>query len=306
MRVWRGAKGDQHNEKLFAAFLSINFLVDKFPDFQAMAAEIFRRSATLLLLLAILHAATAQNATLTQLTWNNSDANVAASSFRNFDAMYYINLPYRVDRRAEMEKELKKWGWLERTERVEGVVAWFSLASSLRRPFSSLPLHPPTGIHTPENGGLGCTKAHIKIVKMFLANPSLRHALIMEDDLMFLGDPRSKIGWFLHEYGDKGWDALMLAANLLATTPYTQELTRIRRAYTTAAYAITRATAEKLLPIFERSEQLLTAEKRYGYSLDALWEIEQSANRWYTFEPKAAIQRTSYSDVEKFIATYSV
>lgn len=169
-----------------------------------------------------------------------------------------------------------------------------------------LTLRVSAGVHVPERGALGCTQSHIKVLQRFLADPSLKHALIMEDDVEFAYDPRPAVTRFLRDYGDHGWDAIMLAANGKLTLPHNEYLDKLVLAYTTAAYAITRDTAVKLLPIFIESERRLKIAMSYNNALDKLWEAEQVNGDWYTFVPKLATQRKSYSDVEKFVVTYGV
>ena len=225
-----------------------------------------------------------------------------------FDAKFYINLAHRVDRRQEMEAELRKWGWLNSTARIEGLSSlavrvrrWLTAAAS---PLAAL--FTCAGSLISGHGALGCTRSHIGALRQFLADPTLKHVLVMEDDIAFTSDPSEAIDRFLRDHGNHGWDALMVAVNAKVTRSHGPYLARVLVGLTTAAYAVTRETAMRLLPIFEESERRQMTRHHSGDCLDRMWEPEQASREWYTFLPKLAVQRDGFSDIMNKNVSYGV
>jgi hypothetical protein len=200
---------------------------------------------------------------------------------KSFDHVFYINLDHRTDRKRMIEAELGSVHWLNKTTRIPAV-PW------------------------PALGALGCIRSHISAMKAFLADPSLRHALFMEDDITFLYDPRVNVTRFLKEHGDSGWDVLMLASNTNEEAPYREYATRILDAQTASAYAVTREFAPKLLELFEEGERGLAVAYADELVTDQIWKRIQRGSRWYCLKPRVGIQRPSYSDIEKKAVDYGV
>jgi GR25 family glycosyltransferase involved in LPS biosynthesis len=193
-----------------------------------------------------------------------------------FDGIYYINLEHRKDRRNEIEGELEKLDWLSLSTRIEAN-------------------------YKPTNGALGCLLSHISALQKFLQDPrGLRHALILEDDCMFELDPRPDIELFLKEHGSDNWDVLMLASNTQSEKQYKSYATKILDAWTTSAYAITRKFAVKLLRHWESTVSAFNEKTDMHLKhCDQTWKKLQRQHRWYCLKPKPALQRPSYSDIEK-------
>jgi GR25 family glycosyltransferase involved in LPS biosynthesis len=77
----------------------------------------------------------------------------------NLDAIFYINLDIRQDRKEEMEEELKRMNLT--AER-----------------FSAIP-------HPPPNGIVGCGKSHLQVIKI-AKERGYKNVLILEDDFVFI------------------------------------------------------------------------------------------------------------------------
>lgn len=193
--------------------------------------------------------------------------------------VFYINLAHRVDRRAQVEAELRRLDWTG--SRVDAV-------------------------HTPERGAVGCALSHAAALRAFL-NAGHAHCVVAEDDVAFVRDPRPGIARFLADFG-ADWDVLMLASNTKLEEPVDGRdyVTRILNAQTTACYAVSAAFAPTLLACFEESARRLAAEWSVGACCDILWKRLQPASRWYCLRPCAAIQRESYSDIEGRVTFYGV
>ena len=197
-----------------------------------------------------------------------------------FDRVYYINLQHRTDRLVQIQNELGSVGWEDRSELV-------------------------VAIPTPHRGILGCTRTHLRALRRFLADPTLRHALFVEDDMRFVTDPRVNVTRFLSDHGHDGWDVLMLASNTLKEEPYVEYATHVLDAQTTSAYAVTRAFAAKLVDAFELGESVLAVRfEPERYAVDMVWKPLQPVSRWYCLKPKAGMQRVGFSDIEKRTLDY--
>ena len=196
--------------------------------------------------------------------------------------MYYINLAHRTDRRAETEAELAALGWTDVAVRVEAV-------------------------HVPERGALGCLRSHICALRQFVEDPAEpATAVIMEDDCIFRPDCLVQIRQFLEEHGPADWDVLMLASNTLAAATYKSYAMKVLNAQTTAAYALTRSFAKGLLKFWERTTPMFHNPSIAYPHCDMTWKVLQAQNRWFCLEPKAAIQRAGYSDIERRHTNYGV
>lgn len=196
------------------------------------------------------------------------------------DATYYVNLAHRADRRTQLEAQLAQLGWP--AERVDA-------------------------IHVPQRGALGCAMSHAVALRRFIAS-SARHALVLEDDVVFTRDPRPAVARFLADHAEAGWDVLMLASNTVAEAPVAGRdyVTRILNAQTTSAYAVSREFAPELLACFERSAIALQSEHAHAHCCDIMWKALQPGSRWYCLRPKVAMQRPGFSDIEGRVTCYNV
>ena len=203
-----------------------------------------------------------------------------------FDLMLYINLDSRGDKRAAVEAELAAVGWSGR--RV-------------------------TAVHKAP-GELGCALSHIAALQLLLDHPSARHALVLEDDFMFVRDPRADVARFLDRFGADGWDVLMLSSNTRLEQPHgdVDFVTRILEAQTTSGYAVTRAFAPALLASFNRSAELLAdVSLRHAdgavqteHCIDQQWKRLQPLARWFCLAPRAGAQRPGLSDITGLVVDH--
>jgi hypothetical protein len=120
---------------------------------------------------------------------------------------------------------------------------------------------------------------------------------------MFQKDPRPDIQLFLEEHGHDNWDVLMLASNTQSEQQYKSYATKILDAWTTSAYAITREFAVKLLHHWEQTVPVFRKPEK---CCDVSWKELQPQSRWYCLNPKPAVQRPSFSDIEQKNTDYGV
>lgn len=132
------------------------------------------------------------------------ERNMNISDF--FDKIYVINLPERVDRRREMEKEIKSIGLNFNSEKVKIFPA----------------IKPTEKLAFPSIGVLGCYLSHLEIIKIAKTD-KLSHILVMEDDLAISSRFCSVQTQLLDELSQVNWDLLFLgylAYNKLKLSDY--------------------------------------------------------------------------------------
>lgn len=176
-----------------------------------------------------------------------------------------INLEGRTDRWEESQKEFAKVG-LE-------------------------VLRFPAEPHS--NPIVGCAVSHFTILTEALSRG--KHAMIFEDDVQFLGEPNIQEWLFSLDYMD--WDMLYFGANI--TTPisrYSKGFGRLSGAQSTHAYCVNNAFIQEIL----NHSGLLGKHMDLIYSEDIIPHA-----KCYITIPIIAIQRPSYSDIEKKPVDYS-
>ena len=197
----------------------------------------------------------------------------------HIDAVYYINLDHRTDRRKQIEEELDK----------------LDVPSEKRVRIS--------GIYTPGFGILGCGLAHKKTMETFLAS-SHKTCLVLEDDFEFSVDidyAKLLLGAIFEENVE--FDCIMLAGCILQAKPTAYPfLLKVLDAHTASGYIITKDFAHVLLESYTESTKLLdttykeTGQKIISYHNDIWWKRYQPYFNWFILNPRIGEQRVSYSD----------
>ena len=206
----------------------------------------------------------------------------------SFPPIYYINLEGRPDRRQHIESEIAKLG------------------------ISGINVIRVDAVSKPGFGALGCGLSHVKSLNMFLESDA-NECIILEDDFTFKDEHvefckkaiRTIVG-----AGDKAkYDVLMLAANTRITEPCkVSYLTRIKFAFTTSGYMITRKFASTLRDNFKEACDGLerTGHVIPQYCIDVYWRKLQQENIFYTLNPIVGYQYANYSDIEQKFTDYGV
>jgi GR25 family glycosyltransferase involved in LPS biosynthesis len=207
----------------------------------------------------------------------------------HIDCVYYINLDHRTDRKEQLLEEMKQ----------------FDIPESK--------LHRIDATYTKGFGALGCAHSHIRALEHFLMS-SFDRCIIFEDDFQFTLD-KHYFYEILHEIflNNIQFDIVLLAGNILeeknSDYPF---LKRVLEAQTTSGYLLTKEFAKILLKNFQEAVILLheyytVHETRVeSFCIDRHWKHLQKKYTWYSFFPKAGIQRESYSDIEEKITKYGV
>jgi glycosyl transferase family 25 len=194
---------------------------------------------------------------------------------------FYINLDHRTDRKEHVTKQLTNLG-LPSFERFNAIKM--------------------------ENGAVGCSMSHLKILEDAQKN-NLNHVLIMEDDITFL-DPelfKTNLNTFLSRQGNN-WDVILLAGNNMPPYDKIDDVCiKVKRCQTTTGYLVNGHYIKKLCQNIKMGvTQLLHKPASHAlYAIDKFWFVLQNVDRWFLIIPPTVIQREDYSDIEKRTTNYA-
>jgi glycosyl transferase family 25 len=201
------------------------------------------------------------------------------------DALFYINLAHRTDRRELIESMLSELGVpSEKIIRIEAV-------------------------YMPENGAHGCIKSHIHALQTFLTNPAFQTGVVLEDDFCFSSLAETVKARFNSLFSSSlDWEIISLAYNPngagLSPSPVEGFLKVVRHG-TTSGYLLRRSFVPTLLENFQESDRLMMEHGRKHFCcLDVHWNSLQPISKWYAFSPALGFQREGYSDIEKAHVNY--
>jgi len=200
---------------------------------------------------------------------------MSIKSLQDITNIVYINLEHRTDRRCHVEQELTKIG-----------------LSGFQR-FNAIKM---------ENGAIGCSMSHLKLLQNALEN-NLDHILIVEDDITFL-DPelfKTQLNKFFES--NLKWDVILFAGNNMP--PY-QTVTgdfcvKVSKCQTTTGYLVNKHYIKILLNNIKMGlTHLLSKPQQHSlFAIDKFWFVLQQNGNWYLITPLTVIQREDYSDIEK-------
>ena len=195
------------------------------------------------------------------------------------DAIYYINLDKRKDRKEEF---LDNFNEIDENRIIK------------------IRAH-----HYPDNGAAGCLMSHITALSKALSDNMGENILICEDDFMIkdMNYFNKMLDLFVNKIPK--WHVVMLGHNTVESkdtgieTKQHEKIIRILNSQTTSGYLIKRSYIPKLLDIYAKDlkEYMKTGEWGNFYT-DQSWKILQPVDDWYAFEPSVGFQRPSYSDIQ--------
>lgn len=203
----------------------------------------------------------------------------------SIDAVVYINLERRTDRRELVEAELRTAG------------------------FEPSRIHRFNAVAQDDNGNLGCSMSHVGAMRLAIES-GWKRVLFLEDDFQLKTSPEvfqtSLKDAF--EFLRDDFDVLMLAHSTQSFSRVTDSLIKILQSQTRCAYVVNMEFSPVLLKNFEEAVELMKTHGRgmkgaYG---DQHWKLLQPKSRWYAFHPALAKQRAGFSDNEKRFTNYGV
>ena len=191
-----------------------------------------------------------------------------------FQHGFFINLEHRTDRLASVKAELAKVG-----------------ISSIER-FNAIKM---------AKGAIGCTMSHIKCLQL-AKQRGWSHAIIVEDDIMFL-DPElflKQLGAFMDS--GRSWDVIILGGNNTGRyIPIDDCCVQVTSCQTTTGYIVNGHYIDTLLKNFMEGVNLLMRypDKPNFYAIDQYWFYLQKQHNWFLIIPQTVVQAPSYSDIEQ-------
>lgn len=206
------------------------------------------------------------------------------TSIKSFDDIckaFYINLDHRTDRNEHVTNQLTTLG-LTTAERFKAIKM--------------------------ENGAVGCSMSHLKILDDAVKN-NWDHVLIMEDDITFLEPEifKTNFNTFLQRQ-QNNWDVILLAGNNMPPyDPIDEVSIRVKRCQTTTGYIVNGHYIKKLRDNVKMglTHLLHKPASHTLYAIDKFWFVLQNVDKWFLIIPPTIIQREDYSDIEKRTTNYA-
>ena len=190
-------------------------------------------------------------------------------SNNSLDAVIYINLENRADRKSLIVNEIAKLG------------------------IPSSKIHKISGIYTPKNGHKGCVQSHILALELIKLN-KWRRVLILEDDAELTLDPITTREMISRCLDIPDWNVFMLGTyykkikDVVKDVGHDFKVERIATSTTGTAYMIKYDYVDTLINVFHSSndhmsDDKLTANGVEPWALDQQWkklqEIDICLNR---------------------------
>jgi len=186
------------------------------------------------------------------------------------DGVFYINMDHRIDRKEQIEWELRKVGL----------------------PFERFP-----GIPT-SPGIIGCGYSHLAVLKE-ARQRGYRNVLIFEDDFQFILDKTdfwNYMGKVLEDL--PSYDVIMLGYNINSWKPsHSIRVNKVLSAQTASAYIVHSKFYDELIALYEWALPLLESTgKHWIYANDQVWKELQPNSEWYATVTRVGKQRASMGE----------
>jgi GR25 family glycosyltransferase involved in LPS biosynthesis len=199
---------------------------------------------------------------------------------KRIDAIYYINLEKRNDRKKEF---LDNFNDIDENRIVRIKAHYY-----------------------PENGAVGCLMSHINALNVALEDNKGDNILICEDDFTIKDMDYCNKMLDLLFLKIPDWDVVMLGQNTIHSedtgieTENKEKIIKILNSQTASGYLIKRAYIPRLLKIYENDLNNYVKTGEWGnYYVDQSWKVLQKEDKWYSFKPTVGVQKASFSDIQK-------
>lgn len=192
------------------------------------------------------------------------------------DAIYYINLDHRIDKRQHIETNVLPY--------FDGT----HLAYRIER-FSAI---------SNENGAIGCSLSHLEIAKK-AKTTGARYYLVFEDDFEFLISKNEFQEWITSIFSLPLLDfkIIMLAYNALQNEPYSDIIHKSNNAQTTAGFIVNCAYVDELIECWEYGiSKFLETGEHWKWACDQCWKILQK-EKWFIAAIRIGKQKQGFSDI---------
>ena len=201
---------------------------------------------------------------------------------KNIDAIIYINLEHRTDRKEHILSEIKKI--CQDTSKIHRIDA-------VKK----------------DIGAIGCGLSHIKALEYALIHQEWNTILILEDDFTFKSESGIEIQDSINELLTFNLDVGILAScyNYVCSNTSRSSIKKVSYSQTTSGYIIKRSFIHRLVQNFKES---VTDMEKNGINgencIDIHWKHLKSISNWYMIEPCIGYQYGNYSDIEKRHTNY--
>ena len=218
------------------------------------------------------------------------------NGINRLDAIIYINLENRTDRKDLLMKELEK------------------LNTNMSK------VHKVSGVYIPKNGHKGCIQSHILALNMIKLN-KWKRALILEDDAELVIDPEvfnNLLNQTLDTLDNKqpDWNVIMLGtANKVVDkktdmmpleifapdgTKVPISIDKVNTATTATAYIVKDTYVDSILNLFNNCNENMFHHKLSGegheyWALDQKWFELQIKDKWFSLDKDPIVQRAIWS-----------
>ncbi len=195
--------------------------------------------------------------------------------FNQIDAVIYINLESRKDRKKQILKEIEDLKIPK--EKIHRIRAYYSAF----------------------NGHYGCSLSHLAAIDLAITN-NWENVLILEDDCVF--SEKNEIDSFLTFFfkNIKKWDVLFLGAKVYKTQKTElEDINKVIKATYSHCYLVNRHYLNTLANVFFQSSELLKDKPLLlysNYALDRLWLPLQIKDNWFISSTLFAKQTKSFSN----------
>lgn len=194
------------------------------------------------------------------------------------DAVVYINLDNRKDRKKSITKLLSKLN------------------------INPKKIHRLSATYNKNNGHKGCADSHIRAIKLAKKN-KWSNVLILEDDFQLAVKPKKAVhilDTVFKELGDD-WDVVQLAAcHMKKEKCKYKYLDNLIRGTTTSGYILSNRLYNSLLKNFKKAYSEIKDDKKYktsSHAIDQHWSSLQKEKKWYITNPKIGKQGSGHSDI---------
>jgi len=218
------------------------------------------------------------------------------NGINRLDAIIYINLENRNDRKTLLMKELEK------------------LNTNMGK------VHKVSGVFIPKNGHKGCIQSHILALNMIKLN-KWKRVLILEDDAELNIAPET-FNDLLNKTIDKldktnsNWDVIMLATANKVIDDKLQSISidvsfpdgsplqiqKLKTATTSSAYIVKDTYVDNIINLFNNCNNNMEHKKISGegfeyWALDQRWAELQTKDNWFVIDKDPIKQREIWSTI---------
>jgi len=241
------------------------------------------------------------------------------NGINSLDAIIYINLENRSDRKDLLMKELEK------------------LNTDMSK------VHKVSGVYMPKNGHKGCIQSHILALNMVKMN-NWERVLILEDDaeLDMSSEVTNNIIKKTIEELDREhpeWNVIMLATankvidkcnaknnknnknsisknsipieiNAADGTMLPLKIEKLHSATTSSAYIVKKSYAKNILNLFQNCNKNMSPDKMTSggneiWALDQKWAELQNKDKWFCIDKDPIKQRAIWSTIQTDVVKYT-